>query len=1226
MTKPNVRTREAMIEGKPVEVVLTHESANDKKAHKKRQKSKSARALELTPKQIVEAMARGWDLKWLNPGFRDVSRDRASYGVLKRVIPVQDAVVQTEYISVSESDEKVNRDDVFSPEKTEENSSYSQKSWHSGTKLSRNDQIPTNLCQYASTITAGRQAKTEVVPSSQMGSPSAGRAPAPVRDLGARPTLVRGDATTALARLENGFGIEALDAMRGDEFVGPHVEIGVDSEWVEGPDGREMLTYQLVVLERGMTGAFELHEWVVFSVSGERLSWAEAVALVIKDRSREYDYRDFQGWWVHTPCGKNDEILLTFVHAPTGEERIKLLCDLCESLPYEEEAEALLAWTPLRGATVPAWARAICSEFSALESVDDRRDYLRSSGYDAGFAVGDDGTVYVRRGLARADSCYADGVEEMTDEQRRAVAEGRRYRDVFEGSRASGCSVGYTNNYSRLGVGPDGEKFPDWKINVTLLAHYGMADLSAFGAPEFQKDLMVRLSKVQGGVVTIQTTGALVGVIDDGGSFQKVLLDVRDTMAYAPAGKKKLADLGRAIEFPKVELPEGMIEHMDELWANNLPLYLEYAVNDAVVCLIYAKALFGTENKLPITANSAAARVAKTSIKKYFGCTDDDTFNARYRGLVRVKNGMSYGPEGLVPFESLCPMSIDVASVLNMSSIAYHGGLNASSLIGFYDDVTYDVDAQNAYPTGMNLVVDVNWDDPILQSIHGRDLTLDDFDHALGPCTPLLAEVEFEFPQDVYQPCIPIVADGSLIFPRSDKGAWCVVATAPELWLALKLGARVQVKSGARLRPLRHGDGLSQSLSAVVRTFVESRNEAKKIYGKGSLAELLAKLGVNGNYGKVAQGVSPKASYNAFREVMEELEGSIITSPYHAAFITGLIRALLAAAINQLRGEGYRVFSVTTDGFITDAPIDVLEALDLYGLAPYFHRSRSVLTSGTDDSIWALKHAQDDLLNFTTRGNVSLRVGGDDSVLDGLPGVCAHNSFVTGLEKDSFDDRFALMHAVATRTGRIETSKARPTEFRSLVSRNDRQDFAFRNQTRYLSMDFDCKRKPLRDGMIDVGLPIGGCVANFDTEPWDDVRAYQSGKALARRIADEACLRTRADWERYFLRQTSLGKFDATDPSWALVKAALNLYRMGQLEIPALERLNDGSKGSIQRCCDWANRFVPRCSKHYGKLTRDVWKKLGKTNRNVVAPEMLADVIDAMQADDPRPWLALWGG
>ena len=1225
MVKPNLRTREAIIDGIPTEIILTDEQEKSKKTRKKRQKSKPARTLELTPEQIAGARSRGWELEWLNPGFRDTSQDYAKYGVLKRVIPVQDAVVQTEYTSISEGNAKVTRDDVFSPKKSEENSSNSQKSWHSGTFLSENDQFPINLCQCASTIFAGKQAKTEVVPSSEMGGPYAFGAPAPVRDLGARPALVRGDATTALARLENGFGIEALDAMRGDEFVGPHVEIGVDSEWVDGPDGRAMLTYQLVVLERGESDGFELHEWVVFSVTGERMSWAEAVALVIKDRSREYDYRDFQGWWVHMPCGKNDEVRLAFVHAPKSETRIAVLRDLCDSLPYEEEAEALLAWTPLYGATVPAWARKIGSELGKLESVDARRDYLLEHDYDEGFAIGDNGVVYVRRGLARADSVYDEGSEGMTDEQRRAVAEGRRYRDVFEGSRASGCSVGYANDYSGLGACPDGGKFPDWKIDVTILAHYGMADLSAFGDPAFQKDLMVRLSKVQGGVVTVQTAAALVGVIDEGGMFQKALIDVRDTMAYAPAGKKKLADLGRAIDFPKVELPEGVIGRMDELWADDLPLYLEYAVNDAVICLLYAKSLFGTDNRLPITANGAAARVAKEYLKKYFGCANEDDFNVVYRGLVRVKNGMAYGPEGMVPFETLRPVSVDVATVMNMSSIAYHGGLNASTLIGFYDCLTYDVDARNAYPTGMSLVVDVDWRDPILHEIRGRDLTFDDFDFALGPCTPLIAQIEFEFPKDVYQPCIPIVADGSLIFPRSNAGAWCVVATAPELWLALKLGARVHVTSGARLRPLRRGDGLSQSLSSITQLFVESRAQAVAMYGKGSLAELLAKLAANGNYGKVAQGVSPKATYNAFKDVMEELEGSVITCPYHAAFTTALVRALLAAAINQLHDAGNRVFSVTTDGFITDATIDVLEALDLFGLAPYFHRSRLALTDGKDGSIWALKHAQDDLLNFTTRGNVSLHVGGDDSVLDGLPGVCAHNSLVTGLEKDSHDDRLALMRAVSTRTGRVETRKARPTEFRALVSRTDREDFAFRNQTRFLSMDFDCKRKPIRDGMVDVDVPAGGCVANFDSEPWDDVNEYQTGKAIARRIADEACLRTRADWERYFLRQTSLGKFDATDPSWALVKAALSLYRMGQVEIPALERLNDGSRGSIDRCCAWVERFIPCCSKHRGKFSRDVWKKLGKTNRNVVAPEMLADVIDAMQADDPRPWLALWG-
>ena len=159
---------------------------------------------------------------------------------------------------------------------------------------------------------------------------------------------------------------------------------------------------------------------------------------------------------------------------------------------------------------------------------------------------------------------------------------------------------------------------------------------------------------------------------------------------------------------------------------------------------------------------------------------------------------------------------------------------------------------------------------------------------------------------------------------------------------------------------------------------------------------------------------------------MEDLEGSAVTSPYHAAMITSLVRALLAAAMNQLHDLGHNVYSVTTDGFITDATVDELEALDLFGLAPYFHRARLALTDGQDPSIWALKHAQDDLLNFSTRGNVSLHVGGDDSVLDGLPGVCAHNSLVTGEVKDSRADREALFRAVAARTGRSRPTKPGP--------------------------------------------------------------------------------------------------------------------------------------------------------------------------------------------------------
>lgn len=1215
----------AVIDGRPQQVVVPE-------GRERRNRARAgAIPLRPTPEQLEAARVRGWCFRYYWPGKGYSNTDRADdwghapIGVFTRTVKVEDAAMET----------------VAATPKT---NTCTQKTATPATPVLGNIPFRGEESQKSHGISAGKRQKQGVVSFARLGEPNRGK-PTTTRAssrssiampaasaLPPLPALAKADASTALARLSGGFGIAALDEMRGDEYAGLHVEVGDDTEYVERDGVRQLLSYQFAVLDRDDAGDFVLSEWVLVSLDGGRIARDDALAAVIAGMSREYRYADFQGWWVHLPAEDKRKAdaqgnVLTFVSAPPVEPgdhdsrlaRAKALKDLCDELPYREEADALLAWAPISRDTAPGWL------FSKkLWDEVDSSDFI---------AEDDVGNRYAWRGLLRADSFYGDEYDpdELTDDQLAALREGRRYVDVFEGTRASGCSVGYTSNYAGLGLDEDGERYPDWKLDVTLVSHYGMADLTAFDAGGYEKDLLVRTSKVQGGLVTLRPMSAMVSRDTAGWRFQQVLMQVRDTMCYAPPGKKSLKALGEAIEFPKIDVPQAYKERMDLLLRDDICLYLDYAVNDAVVCLLYAKALFGVDRKLPVTANSAAAKVARKSIMAYLGCQTVEEYNRVYRGLVKVKQGgMAYTPSGMVPFTRLAPMSTDVATVMSMASIAYHGGLNASTRVGYIDRLTFDVDSQNAYPTGMRLVVDVDWERPILSEFRDRDLEIDDFDGALGPCTPMLCEVAYEFPEGVYVPCLPVTVDTSLVFPRTSDGAGCVVAAGPELWLALRLGARVRVRHGVRLRPLRRAGGeLSMCLSEVVETFVKSRADAKAMYGKGSLAELLAKLGVNGNYGKVAQGVAQKSTYNAFKGVMEDLEGSAVTSPYHAAMITSLVRALLAAAMNQLHELGREVYSVTTDGFITDASIDELEALDLYELAPYFHQARLALTDGKDPSIWALKHAQDDLLNFTTRGNVSLHVGGADSVYDGLPGVCAHNSLVTGEEKDSRADREALLRAVATRTGKVETHKARPTDFRRLTARDDRADFIFRDQGRFLSMDFDCKRRPLRDTMRDVDVPVDGQtypVARFDTEPWDSVDDYLKAKAIARRIAESSCLRTRADWERFFLRMGATGRFSAKDPAWALVKGAVALYRMGQADIPPLAALNDGSDGSIDRCVAWVNRFVPVTSKHAGRFTRDTWKGLGRRNRNVtgVPVDMLGDVLDAMRADDPAPWLALW--
>lgn len=100
---------------------------------------------------------------------------------------------------------------------------------------------------------------------------------------------------------------------------------------------------------------------------------------------------------------------------------------------------------------------------------------------------------------------------------------------------------------------------------------------------------------------------------------------------------------------------------------------------------------------------------------------------------------------------------------------------------------------------------------------------------------------------------------------------------------------------------------------------------------------------------------------------MESIGGSSVTSPYHAAMITSLVRALLLAKANEVT-----LYSVTTDGGIFD--VDCIDHLESFGLSDVFRDSREALAG--DRTVWEIKHRQNTLLNVTTRGNVSLEPGG----------------------------------------------------------------------------------------------------------------------------------------------------------------------------------------------------------------------------------------------------------
>ena len=760
------------------------------------------------------------------------------------------------------------------------------------------------------------------------------------------------------------------------------------------------------------------------------------------------------------------------------------------------------------------------------------------------------------------------------------------------------------------------------KIKITVLCHFGRVDISSF---DDSASYLKYLTEVHGGLVSMQPIKIVPKSYRRANNeyVYPVTLSVSDTMCHAPAGKLKLADLGDVVGYPKVTIAESDIKDMRSFLNRDPVNYTEYASTDSVVTLFYAAALYGYNNELPITMISAGAHVMKGMMMEYFECSDDAEFNRIYRGLEKKGHGKKKinkdtdQAPGFLDVSSLEPINNDANTVQYYASQAYHGGYNICCEVGYFPYLTLDVDLQNAYPTAMYQVMDIDWDHPIWREIIDQELTLADFakDGKINPIIPFVGYVTFEFPDDVKFPSIPINVESVPTYPLTSEGLDGVYVAGPFIWLALKLGAMVYCKRGYFLRTLKEKDSNkdSHALASVVKQLVHDRNKAKKDKGKGSLEELILKEIVNAGYGKIAQNVIDKSSWDAYKDEMHQLGCSSITNPVSAMMITSIVQAELIAAQNQIHDLGYMSCSVTTDGFISDIPIDKLKQLDLFGLRPYMEEARLYLTDGKDAEIWEIKHAQDDLVNFTTRGNVSLHwfckdenwnITGDPMWVDGKPyeGVCAHNGTKSGYTSDSYEDRLWLMNKVVSRTDKVAYKKTEFTSFKDMVHGKPLMED---EKTNHVSMDFDCKRKPAADSFRTDTVHLCGIdyeIAHFDTVPYHDVEEF---KLYRQKKEDSTVLRTESDWVKYWIRiATKDSSAKPRDMDWAILNSCIMGYRAGFWEIPALK------DKSVQEKCDWINQHND--SKRRFKPSD--WKNARKPERqiNMLSLELIKDKLNEL--------------
>lgn len=280
----------------------------------------------------------------------------------------------------------------------------------------------------------------------------------------------------------------------------------------------------------------------------------------------------------------------------------------------------------------------------------------------------------------------------------------------------------------------------------------------------------------------------------------------------------------------------------------------------------------------------------------------------------------------------------------------------------------------------------VDYNNPIEKEYRNIKLTLDEFkiDGKESPMTPIFVYVTYKFPADCYCPNLPRnneEDDEAPCYPLEENDA--VFCSGPELYTALKMGAEIQMVKGVKCNVLHDDNGdIIYPYRKLVKTLVAARTAAAKTYGKKCLLDMFYKFIVNSLYGKISQHVSKM--YSGQKTDYTESE---ITCNASAALITAFVRSVIFAAAYEINKNGCHIYSATTDGLISDMPFEEFNNLPLLGLRECLVKSRSFITDETDPEIWDIKHRQDDLVNFATRGNASLNTG--DSPTNPYPGVIA---------------------------------------------------------------------------------------------------------------------------------------------------------------------------------------------------------------------------------------------
>ncbi|HEE9701444.1 TPA: hypothetical protein R8E96_003278 [Escherichia coli] len=632
-----------------------------------------------------------------------------------------------------------------------------------------------------------------------------------------------------------------------------------------------------------------------------------------------------------------------------------------------------------------------------------------------------------------------------------------------------------------------------WPGIINIYAHFIRADIASFA--NFWSDYKILLKGIRG---TVSSFKNRYGIDFDEQQERRVkteqiMFDKRtspprcsnvafiDTLLITPGGMG-LAECGELLGLPKLTIPAPYsITNMREYLLGDRAGFEAYALRDAEIAVRYALQVRNFCAR-ELMIDRVPATIGAMAVSRFTKTLKENNMSPEVCLGTHIKTRELWLTEKQAFRTIKNPASVPSRELFETFPInCYHGGRNECFMMGVTpSDHWYDYDLAGAYTTGLLDILTPDYGNIRLSK------NPDDYcGHVMG-----FALVTFRFPESVPYPSLPVRTDQyGLFFPLSGE-SW---ATAPEIELALSLGAEMTIHNGIIVPWICDISPHNSESTSVFLPFVQQVRENRNRHIKGSLEEKFWKEIGNSLYGKLAQGLRAKTAFDTARGLNRSLPPSSVTQPFFAAHVTGFIRAVAGELMNALPSDS-SVVSVTTDGFLTNCP---LNKINMSGpLSSRFQSLCDIVDPGS--SMLTCKHEVSQLIAMKTRGQLTYRTIQGKPVVHARAGVKPPADIPRSDYNDYMVDLYLnrLPGQTLSRSTLISTREMWLSE----------SDLVSREQDIRLNLEFDFKRQPVQPAMNE------GHLLMF-SRPWDNMEEALQQRSLFDDWRQTHTLKTLADWD-----------------------------------------------------------------------------------------------------------------